>query len=213
MGFETFCATLLAILFAAAVAFAGYRLFLILLPIWGFFFGFVLGAQTLQALFGTGFLAEVTSWVFGLIVGLVFAVLSYLFYIAAVAIIAGAVGYAIGVGLMGAIGLDFGLITWLVGIVLAIVVAGATILLNIQKWVIIAATAILGSAAIVGTLMFGLGIFSQLQVLVQNPIQVALQNSPWWALLFLAIAIAGFVVQYRTTRTFVLDTTSGYAYS
>lgn len=213
MGFETFCATLLAILFAAAVAFAGYRLFLILLPIWGFFFGFVLGAQTLQALFGTGFLAEVTSWVFGLIVGLLFAVLSYLFYIAAVAIIAGALGYAVGVGLMGAIGFDFALLTWLVGIVLAVVVAGATILLNIQKWVIIAATSILGSAAIVGTLMFGLGIYSQLQVLVQNPVQVALQNSPWWTLLFLGLAIAGFIVQYRTTRTFALDTTSSYAYS
>ncbi|HLE13231.1 MAG TPA: hypothetical protein VI776_00675 [Anaerolineales bacterium] len=213
MGFETFCATLLALLFAAVVAFAGYRFFLFLLPVWGFFFGFMLGAQTLQALFGTGFLADVTSWVFGLVVGLVFAVLSYLFYIVAVAVIAGSLGYALGVGLMGAIGFDFGLISWLVGIVLAVVVAGATILLNIQKWVIIAATAILGSAALVGTMMFGLGVYSQLQVLVQNPVRVALQNSPWWTLLFLGLAIAGFLVQYRTSRAYVLDPSTSYTYS
>jgi hypothetical protein len=119
----------------------GYRLFLSL-PVWGFVAGFLLGAQTLQALFGTGFLSEVSSWVFGLIVGLLFAVLSYLFYIVAVAVLAGTFGYALGVGLMGALGIDFGLITWLVGIVLAVVVAGATILLNIQKWVIVLATAV-----------------------------------------------------------------------
>jgi hypothetical protein len=107
-------------MFGAAVAFAGYRLFLFLLPVWGFVAGFLLGAQTLQALFGTGFLSEVSSWVFGLIVGLLFAVLSYLFYIVAVAVLAGTFGYALGVGLMGALGIDFGLITWLVGIVLAV---------------------------------------------------------------------------------------------
>jgi hypothetical protein len=213
MGFEVFCATILALMFGAAVAFAGYRLFLFLLPIWGFVAGFLLGAQTLQALFGTGFLSEVTSWVFGLIVGLLFAVLSYLFYIVAVAVLAGTIGYAIGVGLMGAIGIDFGLITWLVGIVLAVVVAGATILLNIQKWVILLATAIGGAAAIVGTLMFGVGGLANMQTLVENPVRMALQNSPWWALLFLVIAVACFFVQYRTTRTYVLDTTSSYSYS
>jgi hypothetical protein len=36
-----------------------------------------LGAQTLQVLFGVGFLATITSWVVGFIVGGLFAVLSY----------------------------------------------------------------------------------------------------------------------------------------
>ena len=71
------------------LCFAGYRFFLILLPIWGFFFGFGFGLQTMQALLGDGSLATITRWVVGFIVALVFAVLAYLFYIAAVAIIAG----------------------------------------------------------------------------------------------------------------------------
>ena len=40
-----------------------------------------------------------------------------LFYFAAVALIGGALGYAVGVGLMEAIGLDFGFLVWAVGIV------------------------------------------------------------------------------------------------
>ncbi len=48
MTFELFCATLIAVLFGLAVAFSGYRLFLFLLPIWGFFAGFAIGAQSIQ---------------------------------------------------------------------------------------------------------------------------------------------------------------------
>jgi hypothetical protein len=58
MDFALFCGTMIALLVALVVCFGGYRLFLFLLPIWGFFFGFALGAQTLQALFGQGFLVH-----------------------------------------------------------------------------------------------------------------------------------------------------------
>ena len=85
MSFEIFCMSMIALLVGLIIAFNGYRLFLVLLPIWGFFFGFGLGAQTIQALFGGGFLATTTSWVVGFVVALVFAVLSYLFYMVAVA--------------------------------------------------------------------------------------------------------------------------------
>ena len=66
--FTLMCGGLIALLFGMMVCFAGYRLFLILLPIWGFFFGFGLGAQAIQAIFGQQFLAEVTSWIVGFIV-------------------------------------------------------------------------------------------------------------------------------------------------
>ena len=79
MGFELFCSTLLALLFGTFVCFAGYRFFIVLLPVWGLFFGLFLGAQTVQALLGEAFFATVTSWVAGFVVGVIFAVLSYLF--------------------------------------------------------------------------------------------------------------------------------------
>src|SRR5215467_13913910 len=134
---------IIALLFGSILLLSGYRFFLFLLPIWGFIFGFGLGAETVQAIFGDAFLSTVTSWVVGFGVALVFAVLSYLFYFAAVAIVGGALGYALAVGLLQAIGLNFGFVVWLVGLVAAVVVGVGVLVLNVQKWVVILATAIL----------------------------------------------------------------------
>jgi hypothetical protein len=81
MAFELFCALLLALGFAVFVAFTGYKFFIVLLPIWGFFFGFMLGAQTVQALLNESFLASAAAFVVAIFVGALFAVLSYLFYL------------------------------------------------------------------------------------------------------------------------------------
>ncbi len=105
MGADSFvavaCAGLIALFFGMALTFAGYRLFYFLLPIWGFVFGLGFGAQTMQALFGEGFLSTVTSWIVGFVVGLLFAVLSYMFWSVAVVVVAGALGYSVTVGFLG----------------------------------------------------------------------------------------------------------------
>ncbi len=36
MSFELLCMTMIGLLFGAALIFGGYRLFIVLLPIWGF---------------------------------------------------------------------------------------------------------------------------------------------------------------------------------
>ena len=87
MTFEILCMATIALMFGLVMVFSGYRLFLFLLPIWGFFAGFFLGAQTIHYLFDVGLFATVTGWVVGFFVGLIFAVLSYLFYFLAVGII------------------------------------------------------------------------------------------------------------------------------
>jgi len=202
--FALACASIIALLVGSAFCFGGYRFFLILLPIWGFVVGFGFGAQTMQAIFGVGFLATVTSWVVGFIVALVFAALSYLFYVAAVAIIAGSLGYGLAVGLLQAIGLDFGFLVWLIGIVAAVALAFVTIRFNIQKWVIMAATAFLGAAVIIGTFlaMFG-GLPSS--ELVQNPVRFALASSPLWALAWAVLGIFGIIAQVMSGRTYELE--------
>jgi hypothetical protein len=204
MTFELFCMGLLALLVGLAVCFNGYRWFLILLPIWGFFWGFFLGAQTLQAIFGVGFVATVSSWVLGFLVGLVFAVLSYLFYVIGVALFAGSFGYALGVGLMGAIGINFGLLVWLVGIVLAIVVAAVTILLNIQKWVIIFITAFGGAGLIVGTIGILFSGANSPAAASQNPFRAVIGSSPLLIILFLVVGVLGFIGQYRINQSWEL---------
>lgn len=191
------CAGLIGLLFGTVLAFAGYRFFIFLLPLWGFFFGLALGAQTIQALFGDAFLATVTSWVVGFIVALIFAVLSYAFYLFAVAIIAGSLGYALAVGLLTAIGLQMGVLVWVIGIVAAVALAIVTLVFNIQKWVIIAATSILGSATVFGTILL---MFNPSAKVMANPIKTLLASSPFMTILFLVVAGLGMYFQFMSTR-------------
>jgi len=205
MTFELLCATMIALLFGTAVCFGGYRLFLILLPIWGFFFGFALGAQTIQMLFSDGFLATVTGWVVGFITALVFAILSYLFYAFAVAVIAGALGYGLGLAIMGIFSADLTILTWIVSIVLAAVVIGITFYFNLAKYVIIIATALIGAAIAIGTLVVGVENV-QLLTLAQNPVRVGLNAAPIWTILFLVMAIAGIASQIQVNRNIEIET-------
>lgn len=210
MGFELFCMTLITLLFGLALVFAGYRMLWIFLPIWGFFFGFGLGAQTLQVLFGVGFLSTITSWVVGFLMGAMVAVFSYLFYIVAVAVLSGSLGYALGVGLLTAIGLNFGFLVWLVGIVVGVAVAAVVLIFDIQKYAVIAITAIEGTAIIIYTLLASSGGLSPTELLL-NPVRLAIQNSFWWLLFFVVVAGAGVLVQLRASRAYEIEAYNRYA--
>ena len=204
MGFSVFCGTLIALFLGLIICFSGYRLFLILLPIWGFFFGFALGAETLQLLFGVGFLATITSWVVGFVVGAIFAVLSYLFYAFAIAVIAGSLGYALGAGLMQLINLDWNWLVWLVGIVVAVIAIIVTFRFNLQKYVIIVTTSLGGAGIVVGTLTFGVVGMSIAQFF-DNPIQAVIGESWLWALFFLVLAGLGIAGQIYANRAYEIE--------
>ena len=204
MGFSVFCGTLIALFLGLIICFSGYRLFLMLLPIWGFFFGFALGAETLQLLFGAGFLATITGWVVGFIVGAIFAVLSYLFYAFAIAIIAGSLGYALGAGFMQLINIEWGWLVWLVGIVMAVIAIIVTFRFNLQKYVIIVTTSLGGAGIVVGTLTFGIVGMSVAQFF-ENPIQAVIGESWLWALFFLVLAGLGIAAQIYANRAFEIE--------
>jgi len=196
--------SLFALLFGSVLAFSGYRLFLVLLPIWGFFFGFGLGAQTVQAIFNTGFLTDITSWVVGFFVALIFAVLSYLFYFFAVALLAGSLGYSLGAGIMLAIFPSLNFTAWIIGMVVGVVFAILVLVLNVQKWVIIIATALMGAGVIIGTFLFMLGKLPSTD-LTTNPVKAVLSDSPLWLILFIVVAVLGFGGQYLTSRAWKVE--------
>jgi len=202
------CASLIAFMFGLVLCFGGYRFFLILLPIWGFFFGLVFGAQSMQMLFGEGFFATVTSWVAGFVVGAIFAVLSYFFYFVAVALIAGALGYAVGSGLLLAIGLNPGFLVWVVGVVAGIALAAVTIIFNLQKWVIIIATSLLGAGVIFGAFVI---LFAPHAAVLENPIKVALGQSPLLMITALVVAAFGIFVQVRINRAYTIESYNRWA--
>ncbi len=105
---------------------------------------------------------------------------------------------------MGLLGLGTGLISWLVGIVVGVVVALLALGLNIQKWVIIAVTSFGGSGVIVGTLLFALGKINPAD-LGTSAVQQAIHDSFLWLVLYLVLGILGFAAQAVTTSGFELE--------
>lgn len=186
------------------VAFAGYRLFLVLLPIYGFFVGVSIGAHSVQALFGDGFLSTTTSWVVGFFVGLLFAVLSYLFWVIAVGLTAGSLGYALVAGVFGLFGADLDVLVWIVGIAVGVVFGVGAILLNLQKPVVIVSTALLGAWGIVGTFLF-LFTSATPESLAENGPKMVLDDHPLWFLIFAVVAVFGMVFQFQVNRGYEIE--------
>jgi hypothetical protein len=204
MFFQTVLVSLLLILMGLALCFGGYRFFVILLPIWGFFAGFQFGASILSNLFGQGFLTTVIGWVVGLLVGIFAAVLAYLFYAVAVVLLAGFVGYQLGVGIMTWIGFKEGFLAFLVGLVFALGIAALAIFLRLPKLLIIILTALAGAGTILAGIFMALGRIS-LDTLRYGEVGAILRDNWLWGLLFLAIAAVGFYFQWRTTQTYMVE--------
>ncbi len=157
MTIEGILIGLLAIGIGLAWAFYGLKLFTILLPLWAFFFGLVAGAQWGVDIFGQGFFASVLSWGIGLIFGLVLAAISFFWYYAAIVILGGAVGYALGIGFFEWLGFGTGVIAVLVGLVLGAVFAIATFALGVPILLVMAFSAFSGAAAVVNGVLIFLG--------------------------------------------------------
>jgi Domain of unknown function (DUF4203) len=186
------------------VALAGYRLFLILLPIYGFFFGLSFGAHSVQALFGDGFLSTTTSWVVGFFAGLLFAVLSYLFWVFAVALVAGSLGYALVAGFFGLFDVDLNALVWIIGVALGLVFAIGAIALSLQKAIVIVATSLLGAWSVIGTFLF-LFTSSTPESIADNGVKIVLDDHPLWFLVFAAVAAFGMVFQFQVNRGYEIE--------
>jgi uncharacterized protein DUF4203 len=140
---------LLAVVVGLAFTFFGYRLFLILLPIWGAVVGFFFGANLAAVLFGREFLGDATSILVGILVAVLFAIAAYLWYWLAVALLAGSIGYSIGLGVMRYIGATDRTVIIVVAVVVAILFAIAAIWLGLPKYLAILFTSIGGAFAAV----------------------------------------------------------------
>jgi hypothetical protein len=189
----------LAIAIGLAFAFWGFRVFLVLLPIWGFFAGFILGANGVEYLLGDGFLATTSGWVVGFILGLIFAVLSYLYYWVAVILLGGVLGYQLTLGVFEWLNLNpDGWIAFISGLIVGAVFAVGFFLLHMPAVLVIVATAISGAAATVAGVIVGLG-FVPLAALDRGIVGV--YNAHDWGILWLIVGIvlafAGGIYQTR----------------
>jgi hypothetical protein len=191
---------LLAILAGGVMLFAGQFVLRIVIPIWGFFAGFAFGAGLFAELADERFLGTVLGWVTGLVFALIFAVFAYLYYAVAVVIAMAAFGFAIGSGLVVALGLDWNWVAVLVGLAFGAVLGLVSVFGNMPMIVLAVLSSIAGAVSVVAGLMLLVGSLNSADF-TRSGFTEAVDTSWVWYLLLLALALVGIVAQTRQRLT------------
>lgn len=205
MSLEGIVIGLLGVALGAAFAFAGFRFFLILLPIWGLFTGFMVGAGATAMLLGEGFLGSVLAIGVGVVVAIIFAVLSYLYWWGAVAVIGGALGYWVAHWLLVAIGFaDDGFVTTLIALAAGVAVAVLALVVNAPKYIAIILTAFAGASWLAAGVALFLGVVKTEDL--TNGSIAAIYTEGWlWIAIWGVVAAAGIIAQLATTSRMEQD--------
>ncbi len=205
MSIEGIVVGLLGVALGAAFAFAGFRFFLILLPIWGLFTGFMVGAGATAVLLGEGFLGSVLAIGVGVVVALIFAVLSYLYWWGAVAVIAGALGYWVAHWLLVVIGFSAdGFVTVLISLAAGVALAFGALVVNAPKYVAIILTAFAGASWLAAGIAIFLGVI-KVDDMTTGSI-TAIYTEGWlWIAIWGVVAAAGIIAQLATTSRMEQD--------
>jgi hypothetical protein len=187
---------LLAIVAGAAMLVAGQYVLRLALPIWGFFAGFAFGAGLIADIGNDRFLGTVFGWIVGLVFGVVLALLAYFFYAVAVVLVMASFGFAIGSGLVVALGIDWNWLAVIVGLLVGGILGLAAIFANMPMIVLVIVGSFAGAVSTVAGLML---IFGQLNSSdFSRSDFVSTVNDSWgWWLLLVVLAVFGIVVQTR----------------
>jgi len=200
----------LAILAGLVFCFSGYLWLRIVLSIWGAFVGFAFGAGLIAGLGGDRFLGEVLGWVVGLAFALLFAALAYAYFAFAVVIAMTSVGFAIGAGLVVALGVDWSWVAVIVGVLVGGIVCVASILVNLPAVVLTTVSAIGGAIAVVAGLMLVTGAMDSADF-TRDAFAERVHDDWWWYVVFVALALVGTISQMRDASAVRRNVRAGWA--
>lgn len=202
----------LAILAGLVFCFSGYLWLRIVLPVWGAFVGFAFGAGLVAGLGGDRFLGEVLGWVVGLAFALLFAALAYAYFAFAVVIAMTSVGFAIGAGLVVALGVDWSWVAVIVGVLVGAVVCVASILVNLPAVVLTTVSAIGGAIAVVAGLMLVTGAMESADF-TRDAFADQVHDDWWWYVVFVTLAVVGTISQMRDAAAMRRSLATGWTSS
>ena len=174
--------------------FAGQYVLRLILPIWGFFAGFAAGAGLVAGFADEHFLGTVLGWVLGLVMGLVLAILAYFFYAVAVILAMASFGFAIGSGLVVAIGIDWNWLAALAGLLVGAIVGVASIFLDMPMIVLIVLGSIAGAVSVVAGLMLLAGSLNSADF-TRAAFTDSIEDGWGWYLTLLVLAFLGIIIQ------------------
>jgi hypothetical protein len=154
---DTLLVAAVAIIVGLVVAGFGTRMFYILLPLWGFLTGFIVGADLVASIAGEGIFASLGGWLAGAGLGLLFAALAGLWFYGAVLVLGAGLGVTVASGLLAAFGIDGGLLTLLAGVAAGVAVGVVVILTDAPSVLVAAITGYAGATWVVVGVMLLIG--------------------------------------------------------
>jgi hypothetical protein len=186
----------LAIIAGGAMLVAGQFVLRLVIPIWGFFAGFAFGAGIVAEFADEHFLGTVLGWALGLLFAVIFAVLAYFFYWIGIVIAMGAAGFAIGSGIIIALGFSWDWVAAVVGLALGLVFGLVSAFANVPMLVLVLIGSIAGAVGVTGGLMLLVGSLNSSDF-TEGDFTDRVSDSFGWGLLVVVLAIIGIVVQLR----------------
>ena len=185
---------LLAIAVGALFAFRGYFAMRMIIPIWGAFAGFMLGAGLVSSASNDGFLRSVLGWVIGIVLAALFA--------SGVSLYKTPVHLNVG-DLLSSPQADIRalcdcLLVILVGVAAGILLAAVAILGDLPTVILVVLTAMAGASTIVAGLMLLVGAVDTGDFENVSATQT-LDDDWWWYAIYVVLAIAGVVIQIQRT--------------
>lgn len=190
----------LAVLVGLLFCLRGYLAMRFVIPIWGAFAGFMLGAGLVASFANEGFLTSVLAWVVGAALGVLFALFAYLYYEVSVLVAMGAIGFALGSSVMVALGVTWSWLIVLVGVALSIVLAVIAIVADMPMAILTVLTAFGGASVTVAGIMLLFGVLSVSDFDSVTTTQT-LDDDWWWYAIYLGLAIFGMIAQLRSTSS------------
>jgi hypothetical protein len=190
----------LAVLIGLLFCFRGYLAMRLVIPIWGAFAGFMLGAGLVASFADEGFLASALGWLVGAGTAVLFALLAYLYYEVSVLVAMAAIGFAIGTSVMVALGVNWSWLIVLVGVALGAVLALIAVVADLPMALLTVLTALGGASVTVAGVMLLFGVVSVGDFDSAATTQT-LDDQWWWYVLYLGLAVAGMVAQLRSTQS------------
>jgi hypothetical protein len=186
----------------------GYRWFRILLPFWAFFVGASFVTALVSGIFGQNFFSTAVACVPAVLLGLVFAVLSYVWWSVAVLFWAGSVGAALFSGLLSALGVNAWLLLFFAGVIGAIVFVVLASRTELKKYLPIFLTACAGATMILSAvlLLFGRPVEELNWGTFYGPLSSGASGSLLSILIWLVLAGVGLGIQSaRNNRSLEVD--------
>lgn len=199
--FEILLFFILAVIIGLMLTFFGYPFFRVLLPFWAFFAGLMIGFKSIAGWLGASFMSASLGLLLGVLIGAVLALIAYLVYSVAIYLYGLTLGFVLGAGLIYALGLGMGFLSFLFGIGVAILFAWLFSVTQMPRFLIILSTAAGGAMAVITGLLVLFGRVPTILASLELT-RYMVSGSFFWALVWIALTVLGIVFQYTIVSSY-----------